>query len=65
MVRYLYPRDHHAVRTAKADKDIAKRIYFKNTKFPVKIRDIQKIDKRNYIGISVFWLLKQSKITNV
>ena len=37
------------------DKDFAKRLDFKNIKFPVKIRDIQKIEKKNFIqDISVF-----------
>ena len=29
-------------------------IEFKNIRFPVKIRDIHKIEKENYISISVF-----------
>ena len=49
LVRYLNP-----ARTAKADEDFAKRLDFKNIKFPVKTRDICKIEKKNSIYISVF-----------
>ena len=54
LVRYLNPVNHHPVRVTKADKDFAKRLYFKDIKFPVKIRDIHKMEKNNSIGISVF-----------
>ena len=43
LVRYLNPEDHNPARVTKADKDFAKRISFKDIKFPVKIRDIHKI----------------------
>ena len=45
LVRYLNPADHHPARITKADKDFAKRLDFKDIKFPVKIRDIRKIEK--------------------
>ena len=45
LVRYLNPADHHPARITKADKDFAKRLDFKDIKFPVKIRDIHKIEK--------------------
>ena len=38
----------------KADKDFEKKLDFKDIKFPLKIRDIHKIEKKNCIGISVF-----------
>ena len=38
----------------KPDKDFAKKLDFKEIKFPVKIRDIHKIKNNNSIGISVF-----------
>ena len=41
-------------RITKADKGFAKKIDIKDIKFPVKIRDINKIEKKNSIGISVF-----------
>ena len=46
--------NHHPARITKADKDFAKKLDFKDIKFTVKIRDIQKIVKKNSIGISVF-----------
>ena len=54
LVRYLNPVDYNQRRITKADKDFAKRLDFKNIKFPVKIRDIHKTEKMNSIGISVF-----------
>ena len=43
--RYLSPADRNPRRIAKADKDSAKIIGFKDIKFPVKNRDIHKIEK--------------------
>ena len=54
MVRYLHPADHNPKRIAKADKDFARRLDFREIKFPVKTREIYKIEKKNSIGISVF-----------
>ena len=42
-VRYLNPADHNPRRITKADKDLAKRLDFKEIKFPVKIREIHPI----------------------
>ena len=47
IVRCLNPANHHPARITKAEK------YFKNIKFPVAIRDIYKIEKKNSIGISI------------
>ena len=38
----------------KADKDFARKLNFEDLKFPVKIRDIHKVEKKNAIIISVF-----------
>ena len=54
MVRYLNPADYHPATITKANKDFANRLDFKDMKFPIKIRDNQKIQKENSIGISVF-----------
>ena len=51
MVRCLNPGDHNPRRITQADKHFAKTL---DLKFPVKIRDIHKIEKNNSIGISVF-----------
>ena len=52
MVRYLNTADHNPRRITKVDKDSAKRPHFKEIKFPVKIRDIHKIEKKKSIDIS-------------
>ena len=36
------------------DKDFARKLDFKDTKFPAKIRDTHKIEKTDSISISVF-----------
>ena len=54
LVGYLNPADHNPRRITKANKDFAKRLDFKDIKFPIKSRDIHKIEKKkNSIGISV------------
>ena len=45
LVRYLNPADHNPT---KADKDFAKRLDFKDIKFPLKIRVIHKIEKKEF-----------------
>ena len=54
IVRYLNPADRNPARITKADKEFDKKLDFKNIKYPLKIRDIHKIEKKNSIGISVF-----------
>ena len=51
---YLHPADHNPASITNADKDFSKGIDFKDIKFPVKVRYIWKIVKRNSIGISVY-----------
>ena len=53
IVRYLNPANHNSRRITKPDKEFAKKFDFKNIKFPVKIRDFHKIEKKNSIDISV------------
>ena len=45
LIRYLNPVAHNPRRFTKADKDFAKRLDFKDIKFPVKIKRITKADK--------------------
>ena len=54
LVGYLNPADRNPARISKAEKDFAKKNDFKDITFPVKIRDIHKIEKKNSIGISLF-----------
>ena len=53
MVRSLIPADHNQKIITKSDKDFAKR--------SVKIRDIHKIEKTNYIDIRVFGYQNKEK----
>ena len=43
LVRYLNLADHHPARITKSDKDFAKKLDFKDIKYPVKVRGVQKI----------------------
>ena len=46
MVKYLNPASHQPLRITKTDKEFANTHDFNDIKFPVKIRDIQKIYKK-------------------
>ena len=61
LARYLNPADHNPRIITKADKDFAKRLDFKGMKFPVKTKDIHKIEKKNSIGVSVFGYENEEK----
>ena len=41
----LHPADHHLSRIRKDDKNFARELNFEDIKFPVKIRDVDKIEK--------------------
>ena len=56
LVIYLDPENHHLASITKADHDFTKRLDFKDIKFRVKLRDIQKLEKDNSGRICVFWL---------
>ena len=60
LVRYLNPADHHPARITKADKDFAKKLDFKDLKFPVKVKDIHKIEETNPSPL-VFLIMKIKK----
>ena len=54
LVRYLNPADLNTERITKTNKYMAKRLNFKDIKFPVKAGNIHKIEKKkNSISISV------------
>ena len=61
LVRYLNAADHHPATIRKDDKNFAKTLNFKDIGFPVKIRDIQKIENKNSIAISVFGYENEEK----
>ena len=54
LVRYLNPENHHPARITKADQDFGKTLDFKDIIFPVKIRDINKIENKSSISINAF-----------
>ena len=54
LVRYLNHANHYQARITKADKGFPKKLDFKSITFPVKFKDIHKIEKKNSIWISVF-----------
>ena len=49
-----HPVDKNSPTIRKNHNDFARELYFKDTKFPIKIRDIQKIGNKNCISICVF-----------
>ena len=55
--------DHNPKRFTKADKEIAKKLDFKDVKFPVKVTDILKIEKKNFM--LVFFFIKIPKLSNI
>ena len=57
----LHPADHHPVRIRKANKDFSREFGSKDINFFVKIRDIQKTEKRKIVSISVFSNKKEEK----
>ena len=61
MIRYLNTADHNPRKITKVDKYYAKRLDFKDVKFPVKIRDIDKVEKKHSIGISLFHYENEEK----
>ena len=55
IVTYLNPADNHPARITNNDKILLKRLILEDMmKFTVKVRDINKIEKKNSISISVF-----------
>ena len=62
LVRYLNPEDHNPRRIIKVYKDFAKRLDFKGIKFPVKIRDIYKIEKKRVPLALAFLVMKIRRI---
>ena len=54
LVRYLNLADNHPARIRKINKLFGDELDYENINFPVKIKDIHKIETKNSIGISVF-----------
>ena len=60
IVRCLNPADDHSAKITKVDNDFAKKLDFKGIKFPVKIRNIYKIEKIILLAL-VFLAMKIRK----
>ena len=54
LVRYLHSAGHNLKRITKSDNDFTKNLDFNDIKFPVKVRDILTMKKKNSIWISAF-----------
>ena len=65
LLRYIHPADHHPARITKVKKDFLRYLEFTDITFPVKIRDIHKIEEKNSIGISVFFMKIRKNIESV
>ena len=61
LIRYGNPADHHPTKITKADKDFAKMLDFKDIKFPIKVRHIHKIEKKNSTLVWKFSIMKIRK----
>ena len=61
LVRYLNAEDPNPRKTTKSDEDFAKRLDYKDIKFPIKMKDIHKIQKTSSIITSVFGSEKKEK----
>ena len=62
MVKYLNPASHQPLRITKTDKEFANTHDFNDIKFPVKIRDIQKIYKKKKKKIPLVLMFLAMKI---
>ena len=57
LIRYLNPADRNSAKITKAGQDFAKKPDFKETEFPVKTRNIQKVEKKTLLAL-VFLVMK-------
>ena len=54
LITYLNSTGHHSGRIQKIDNDFARKLDFKDIKLPFKVRNIQQIEKKSCISISIF-----------
>ena len=59
----MHPANYNPRRITKTDIDFAKNLDFKDIKYPVKVRDVQNIAKKNSIGINIFGYENKEKHT--
>ena len=62
IVRYLNPADYDPARIRKINELLADKSNFEDIKFLFKIKDVQKKEKKNSIGISGYKNQKQHPI---
>ena len=63
LVEYLHSSDHNPARNREIDKMVKTKLAFKVTKFPIKIVDIQKIERKE--AFLVMKTKKKIKSNNV
>ena len=56
-VKYLHPEDHYPATIRKVDRLFGDKLDFEDIKFPVKIKDIHKTEKR-ILSTLVFLVIK-------
>ena len=64
LARYLNPACCNPAKITKSDKKCVKKPDFKDKKFPVKVSNINKIEKKNSISISDFGYENREKYPN-
>ena len=57
LVRYWHPADHHPARIRKIDKDVTTKLDFKDIKYPGKIKDTHRVEKK-IVSALVFLVIK-------
>ena len=63
LVKYLNPAHHHPARITNIDKGFARNFEFKDIKFPVKITDTRKVEKKSCISVSAFGYENREKLS--
>ena len=62
LVRYLHSSDHNPARIRKIDKLFGDELQFENVRFPVKIKNIHKIEKKKKILLAlVFSVIREQR----
>ena len=54
LVRYFHPLDKNLARNRKIDNDLLKEFDFEDIAFPLKIRDIHKVEKKSASALVAF-----------
>ena len=65
LVRYLHPAYHHPLTNRKVGILFGGKLDLEDIKFPVKFKDIHKIEKKKILSALVFLVMEISKISNI